>query len=118
MVTYWGNLNERFVRAFEHLNDNGYSHQLRLLFAAVARSRPDLVERSLFAEKARSTVEAEKILNLTLAELVNLKANGTLPPDTEVPHLDNYRFNHSTGKLHLGHSQYSVYFFPVGEMKE
>ncbi|MBZ9882751.1 hypothetical protein LB535_10335 [Mesorhizobium sp. CA10] len=102
---------EPFVAALEQLD--GRSHDdLRVLFAAVANRRPELLERSLFAERSRRTSEIEKILRKSMAELGRVEQAGALPEGMSVPYLCRLRLNHATGRLHVGHGDRSIVLFP------
>ena len=102
---------EPFVAAVEQLNGESCD-DLRALFAAVAVRRPDLLEQSLFAERGRRTTQLEQVLVRTLAEIEKMERTGTLPDGIEPLAMDHLRLNHSTGRLHLGHSHKSALLFP------
>lgn len=99
-----------YVAAYENLHGEP-SADLRYLLAEVSRRRPDLLERSLFAERRRSTSQMEMILRNVLAEVDGMVEIGLFPDDFDPPYLGNIRFNHSTGRLHLGSSHRSVLIF-------
>jgi hypothetical protein len=101
---------EPFVAALEQLDGRSYD-DLRVLFAAVASRRPELLERSLFAERSRRTSEIEKVLHGAMAELEQMEHAGVLPEGMSVPYLYHLRLNHSTGRLHVGHGSRSVVLF-------
>jgi hypothetical protein len=102
---------EPFVIALERLGSRR-ENDVRLLFAEVAKRRPDLLEQSLFAERSRRTAEIEKVLRSTIAEIDKMAKTGTLPPGLTVPYFAHLRLNHSTGRLHVGHSVDSIILFP------
>jgi hypothetical protein len=84
-------------------------------FSLVASRRPDLLSRGLFAERGRDTVQTEIVLREALKELKTIAA-GTEDPDTIfAPDFYNLRFNHATGRLHVGHGSHWVYVFPAPE---
>lgn len=84
-------------------------NELQRLFDLVAARRPDLLHRSLFAERERSTVRIELILRETMRELEAMAKDTS---GMEIPYVANLRFNHSTRKIHAGHSHRWVYLFP------
>ena len=102
---------EPFVIALERLGSRR-EKEVRFLFAEVARRRPDLLEQSLFAERSRRTAEIEKVLRSAIAEIDKMVKTGTLPPGLVVPYFGHLRLNHSTGRLHVGHSLDSIVLFP------
>ena len=104
---------QSYVAAVVELSNDNPETELELaqIFKAVGKSRPDLTERWRFAERGKSTVELEKLLDEALNEAKHLIASGKLPKDTEVPYLGHLRINHSTGKLHQGYGSRSVTIF-------
>lgn len=73
-----------------------------------AERRPDLLQRSLCAERDRSSVEIELVLKETMRELEAIARD---TPGMQVPYVFNLRFNHSTRKIHAGHSHRWTYLF-------
>jgi hypothetical protein len=103
---------EPYLDALERLSSRP-ADDVRLLFAEVAKRRPDLLERSLFAERSRRTTEIEKVLRAAMAEIEKMAQAGALPPGLDVPYLGGLRLNHSTGRMHAGHGDRSVLLFPA-----
>ena len=77
----------------------------------VAQRRPDLLERSLFSERSRRTIEIEKVLIKTIVEIDTMVSSGTLPNGLAAPFLSHLRFNHSSGRLHIGVGSRSTLLF-------
>jgi hypothetical protein len=101
---------EPLVAALEQLDGRSYD-DMRLIFTEVARRRPDLLERSLFSERSRRTTEIEKVLLKTIAEIDTMVSTGSLPDGLAAPFLSHLRFNHSNGRLHIGHGSQSTLLF-------
>jgi hypothetical protein len=94
--------------------DPQFVGELRELFGLVAAERPDLLERSLFAERSHDTVEIEKVLRATIAHLKTMAevASSRLAASS-VPDVSHLRFNHTNKRLHVGTSSRSAPFvFP------
>lgn len=103
----------RFTSALRELGRSvWWCDEVEFLFAIVAESRPDLLERSLFAERARSTLEMERLLKLVSVELIKLQSEGKIDENIDLPDFDTLRLNHSTKTLHQGHSYRCVKLFP------
>jgi hypothetical protein len=73
---------------------------------------PDLLERSLFAERSRRTAEIEKVLGSAIEEIDRMVKTGTLSPGPEAPYLCHLRLDHSIGRIHVGHGSRSILLFP------
>lgn len=86
--------------------------RLQTLFKIAGERRPDLVERTRFATLGRNSLEIEKILLEALSLLRQLERAGELPAYLQVPDIDNYRFNHTTGRIHVGTSHCNALLFP------
>ncbi|MEI5682473.1 MULTISPECIES: hypothetical protein [unclassified Mesorhizobium] len=85
---------------------------LRDLFSEVAKRRPDLLEKSLFAERSKRPSQIDNILRATIAELDKMEAACELPDGWDrAPYLSHYRINASTGRMHIGHGSSSVLLF-------
>lgn len=102
---------EPLVVALEQLDGRSYD-DMRLIFAEVARRRPDLLERSLFSERSRRTTEIEKVLLKTIKEIDAMVSADAVPNGLAAPFLSHLRFNHSSGRLHVGHGSRSMLLFP------
>ena len=83
--------------------------RLQTLFKIAGERRPDLVERTRLG---RNSFEIEKMLLEVLSLLRQLERAGVLPAYLEVLDIDNYRFNHTTGRIHLGTSHCNTCLFP------
>ena len=81
-------------------------------FDLVAIRRPELLTRSLFAERGHSTVQLELVFRAALKELEVIANEAGDRDQIFALDLSNLRFNHTTGKLHIGHSNQWVYVFP------
>jgi hypothetical protein len=101
---------DAFVSALERISGSPCI-ELRLVFAEVARRRPDLLSRSLFADRGRKSLEVEKVLRAVIAEMEQMERSGEVPLGMEVPYLGNLRLNHSTGRLHVGEGYRSALLF-------
>ncbi len=104
---------EPLVVALERL-DGRPRRELRQIFAEVARRRPDLLQRSLFSERSRRTSEVEKVFHKAVVEIDMMVKTGALPSGLDAPFLSHLRFNHSSGRLHIGHGNTSIVLFSDG----
>ena len=107
---------QSFIRTLHDLP--GYDRlapPLEQSFDLVAARRPDLLSRGLFAEKGRSTVQLELVLREALKELQKMASEAENPDEICAPDLSNLRFNHTTGRLHVGHGSRSAYVFSRSE---
>ena len=104
-----------FIKALYGLGYDELAPKLERSFELVAQKRPDLLTRGLFAERGRNTVQLEAVVRAALEELEIMAAAASSEDEICAPGLSNLRFNHATGKLHLGHGYHWVYLFPPPE---
>jgi hypothetical protein len=105
------------VNALSRLGYEDLAPALAQSFDLVAVRRPELLSRALFAERGRNTVQLEAVFRAALKELKSVANEADDPDKICAPDLSNLRFNHTTGKLHAGHSSRWVYVFPPTSTK-
>lgn len=77
--------------------------RLEPLFGAVAEVRRDLLERSMLAALAGNSIELEKVFHEAMIEAERLHGIGSAGTEGGLPYIHNIRFNHSTGRIHIGY---------------
>jgi hypothetical protein len=85
--------------------------RLEPLLLAVEKARPDLRERSLFAARAKNSMQLERIFLEAMDEAQRLHEMGAPGTEGGIPYIHNLRFNHSTGRLHIGHGSHYADLF-------